>query len=198
MTSYRLLYRLGITPWERYASTARSSIDTFLDREQGEGSGPPGRALDLGCGRGGHTRVLADRGWEAVGVDQVESAIDHAREQHGDVATFLVADVAALRAVVPGTFDLFLDVGCFQGLDARRRADMGREVTSLASPGATMLMLAFQPTRWQRLVEGASQADVAQAFPGWEMVSVDRAETTGLGWPQNRTDPQWYRLRMAA
>lgn len=198
MTNYGLLYRLGITPWERYARTAESSIAGFLDREQAEGSGAPGRALDLGCGRGTHTRALADRGWEAVGVDQVETAISAARAQHGDAATFLVADVAALRDQVPGRFDLFLDVGCFQGLDPRRRAAMGREVTSLAAPGATMVMLAFQPTRWQRLVEGASQDDVAQAFPQWEMVSVAPAETAGLGWPQNRTDPQWYRMRRTA
>ena len=74
-----------------------------------------------------------------------------------DVVDKIQEEVDELRDVVAGRFDLFLDVGCFQGLDARRRAAMGREVTSLASPGATLLLLAFQPTRWQRLVEGAKR-----------------------------------------
>jgi hypothetical protein len=45
-------------------------------------------------------------------------------------------------------------------------------------------------------VGGVSQADVETAFPDWEMLSTDAAETTGLGWPMNKTSPQWYRLRL--
>ncbi|MDQ1645956.1 MAG: hypothetical protein QOJ50_2140, partial [Cryptosporangiaceae bacterium] len=28
----------------------------------------------------------------------------------------------------------------------------------------------------------------------WEMLSAEPADTTGLGWPLNKTAPQWYRL----
>jgi hypothetical protein len=56
-------------------------------------------------------------------------------------------------------------------------------------------MLAFGPTWMRSLLEGVSQQDVERAFPMWELVSVDPAQTTGLGWPMNRTHPQWYRLR---
>ncbi|MGH3118059.1 MAG: hypothetical protein ACRDQ2_13290 [Gaiellales bacterium] len=56
-------------------------------------------------------------------------------------------------------------------------------------------MLAFGPTRIRSIVGGVSRADVEAAFPGWEMLSVEPAETRGLGWPLTKTAPQWYRLR---
>ena len=56
-------------------------------------------------------------------------------------------------------------------------------------------MLAFGPTRARALLEGVSQDEVEAAFPAWEMLSVEPAVTAGLGWPMNRTSPQWYRLR---
>ncbi|MGN0125059.1 MAG: class I SAM-dependent methyltransferase, partial [Rhodococcus sp. (in: high G+C Gram-positive bacteria)] len=40
---------------------------------------PHGRALDLGCGEGRHSLWLATRGWEVVGVDFSEVALDKAR-----------------------------------------------------------------------------------------------------------------------
>src|SRR5215468_11703455 len=55
MTNYARMYRFGITPWERYGTVAAASIAALLDREETERSGPLGRALDLGCGRGQYT-----------------------------------------------------------------------------------------------------------------------------------------------
>jgi hypothetical protein len=52
MTNYARMYRFGVTPWERYATAAASSIAVLLDREETGRSRPLGRALDLGCGRG--------------------------------------------------------------------------------------------------------------------------------------------------
>lgn len=47
MTNYARLYRFGITPWERYRTTAAASITALLDREETGRSRPLGRALDL-------------------------------------------------------------------------------------------------------------------------------------------------------
>lgn len=38
----------------------------------------PGRSLDLGCGEGGDVLWLAERGWEAAGIDLSETAIGRA------------------------------------------------------------------------------------------------------------------------
>ena len=194
MRKYALAYRIGFTPWERYPEAAAASIGALLDREGAERSRPLGRAVDLGCGRGLYTRELASRGWDAVGVDHVPQAIDAARRGGVAGAGFVVADVTELASAGLGTFDFFLDVGCFQGLTREQRCAEGLGATALANPGATLLVLAFQPTRLLSMAGGASQADVEEAFQGWELVTVDPAETSGLGWPLNRTAPQWYRL----
>ena len=189
------MYRFGIRPWERYGTAAAASIAAFFDREEGERARPLGRALDLGCGRGQYTPELARRGWQAVGIDNVPSAVADAARRDDSGAVYVVGDVTDLTAAGLGTFDFFLDVGCFQGLGAAQQEAEGAGVTALANPGATLLMLAFGPTRLRSLLEGVSQEDVERAFPAWDLLSVDPAQTRGLGWPMNRSRPQWYRLR---
>jgi SAM-dependent methyltransferase len=138
MTNYARLYRFGITPWERYGTVAAASITAMLDREGSERSRPLGRALDLGCGRGQYTPELARRGWEAVGIDYVPAAIEAAaaKSRGVDGLSYVVGDVTQLPSAHLGTFDFFLDVGCFQGLEAGQRLAQGEGVSALANPGA--------------------------------------------------------------
>jgi SAM-dependent methyltransferase len=196
MTKYARMYRFGFTPWERYGKAAAASIAALLDREEVGRSRPLGRALDLGCGRGQYTPELGRRGWQAVGIDNVPAAIEAARRKGPNGVTYVVGDVTDLPAAHLGTFDFFLDVGCFQGLKAEQRDAEGHGVTTLANPGATLLMLAFGPTWMRSLVEGVSLEEIETAFPDWEMLEVRPAVTAGLGWPMNRTAPQWYRLAL--
>ncbi|RYP83288.1 class I SAM-dependent methyltransferase [Nocardioides guangzhouensis] len=189
------MYRLGFTPWERYGRSAAASIAALFDRESAERERPLGRALDLGCGRGQYTPELARRGWESVGIDYVPRAIEAARSHGTDNLTYVVGDVTSLPAAGLGTFDFFLDIGCFQGLDAEQRLAEGEGVTALGNQGATLLMLAFGPSRLRSLVGGVSPAEVEDAFPQWELMTVEPADTRGLGWPMNKTSPMWYRLR---
>ncbi len=198
MLRYAIAYRVGLTPWERYGDAAAASIRVRLDREEAERSRPLGRALDLGCGRGQYTPELARRGWEVVGVDVVPQAIEAAKRKAVPGATFVVGDVTALAPDELGTFDFFFDVGCFQGLGSDQRLAAGRSISALAEPGATLLMLAFGATRIRSVVGGVSEAEVAGAFPEWEMLAVEPGDTAGLGWPMNRTAPHWYRLRRSA
>ena len=197
MTNYARLYRFGVTPWERYATAAAASTSVLLDREESERARPLGRALDLGCGRGQYTPQLARRGWQAVGIDYVPAAIEAAAANSRGTAglSYVVGDVTRLPTARLGTFDFFLDIGCFQGLDARQRLAQGQGVSELANPGATVLLLSFGPGRWRSLVGGASRQEVQTAFASWEMLAAEPADTTGLGWPMNKTAPQWYRLR---
>jgi SAM-dependent methyltransferase len=199
MTNYARMYRFGFTPWERYGTVAAASISALLDREEAERS-RLGRALDLGCGRGQYTPELARRGWEAVGIDYVPAAIEAAaaKSRGAEGLSYVVGDVTRLEPARLGTFDFFLDIGCFQGLDAGQRLCLGGGVGALANPGATVLLLSFGPGRWRWLVGGASREEVQTAFAGWEMLAAEPADTAGLGWPMNKTAPQWYRLRRRA
>ncbi|WP_201261190.1 class I SAM-dependent methyltransferase [Embleya scabrispora] len=101
-----------------------------LAREDVDRPRPLGRALDLGRGRGRFTPELARRGRQAVGVDYVPAAIEAARQRGDEGVTYVVGDVTDLRSTELGTFDLFLDIGCFQGFDADQRQAVGRGVTA--------------------------------------------------------------------
>lgn len=195
MTNYARMYRLGITPWEKYGKAASASIAAMLDREERDRSAPLGRALDIGCGRGQFTPELARRGWGAVGLDYVPAAIEAAKSRGTEGVTYVAGDITDPAAADLGTFDFFLDVGCFQGFGADQRRAAGEAVTAMANPGATVLMLAFGPSRFRPLVGGVSRTEVELAFLGWRTIAVDPADTSGLGWPMNRTAPHWYRLR---
>ena len=195
VTNYARMYRFGMTPWERYGEAAAGSVAALLDREENGRSRPLGRALDLGCGRGQFTPELGRRGWEAVGVDYVPAAVEAAKGRGAEGVTYVVGDVTDLAAADLGSFDFFLDIGCFQGFDADQRRAEGRSVTALANPDATLLMLAFGRTRLRSWIGGVSRAEVEAAFPDWALLDVQAAETAGLGWPMNRTSPRWYRLR---
>lgn len=74
---------------------------------------------------------------------------------------------------------------------------MGEGVTALAHPGATLLMLAFGPTFFQRLTEGVTREQVVTAFPSWRLLATEPADTRGLGWPLDHSHPTWYRFRLS-
>ena len=155
-----LAYRLGLTPWERYGRAAAPRIGALLDREEGERWRPLGRAIDLGCGRGQKTHELARRGWEAVGVDNIPRAIEAADRKGSSGATFVVGDVTDLAPADLGTFDFFLDAGCFQHLDSEQRLAEGRGIEA-----------AFEEIDEDEVLE---HVDVARIDDGF--VDADRAD----------------------
>jgi SAM-dependent methyltransferase len=79
---------------------------------------PADRLLDVGCGSGYATRILAPLVREAVGVDYSQSMIARAEEADaaGARVRFQVADVLALGAAGLGVFDTALSVRCLINL----------------------------------------------------------------------------------
>jgi len=101
--------------------------------------------VDIGCGSGELAALLAERGFEAVGLDFASSAIAQAREQHAvdrpDVnLTYEVADICGDVEGL-GTFDALIDRGCFYGLDEAQHAAYADNVASLCEPGTPFLMM---------------------------------------------------------
>lgn len=98
---------------------------------------PPGRAVDLACGDGRHTAWLAERGWQAHGVDFSATAIGQARERGGS-ATYEVADV---RTWEPGeAADLVLIA--YLHLAAPERAALLARALAWLGPAGHLLLLA--------------------------------------------------------
>jgi SAM-dependent methyltransferase len=56
---------------------------------------PVHRVLDLGCGTGGHSAILAERGYSVVGVDRSADMLHQAR-QRGTTARFVAGDITSV------------------------------------------------------------------------------------------------------
>jgi hypothetical protein len=133
-------------------------------------------------------------------VDIVEKALRRARDraEAAEVDVRLVhGDVTALGESEVGTgYRLVLDTGTFHGLAQGQREAMGREVTAICAPDATVLLDCFAPKRRGPLPHGASRADVEQAFPGWEVTDVEVADTEPDALARlMKFEERFYRLR---
>ena len=190
---YRLLYRFGITPWERDDVPAEV-------RDVGAELAPPGRALDVGCGTGRDAVHLAQRGWTVTGVDAVPRALEAARKREagaGAKVEWVQGDVTRLEELgLDAGYKLVLDRGCFHGLPDDARDAYARGVNALAAPDATLLMFAFSPGFHGPAPRGIGAEEISQRFgPGWELVSSTPAEDRRFpAWMRN-PDPYWHRLR---
>ena len=197
MTNYARMYRSGSRPGSAMQRRRRQVSPRCWIARRPSGPAPWAVRSTSAAAAASTPPELARRGWEAVGIDYVPAAVEaaKAKSRGTDGLSYVVGDVTRLESARLGTFDFFLDIGCFQGLDAGQRQAQAEGVSALANPGATMLLLSFGPSRWRWLVEGASQEEVQTAFAGWQMLAAKPADTAGLGWPMNQTAPRWYRLR---
>ena len=188
--AYQLMYRIGFTPWERAGELGSEQLWRLLDKEP-----QTGRALDIGCGTGRHTLELAERGWEAVGIDNVQRALGKARTRPGaESVTFIDGDVTRLADHVQGPFSFFLDIGCFHGLTAEQRAALGSGATKVAADNASLLMMAFGKSKGPVLPGGVGQAEIEEAFPSWRIDHVEPASVDGMPKPIQAAKPKIYRL----
>jgi len=184
---FKLLYRLGFTPWDAHplATSLRNLVE-------GDAALPPGAALDIGCGTGDSSIYLAQHGWRVTGVDFVPKALGKAREKAAakQVAVdFVHADATRLRSEGVGTdFSLIIDNGCLHGMSDGDRDAYVREVTAVAGPGARLLIVAFPPGSFP--VRGIDPADVEQRFgQGWELLSTGREPGLSIN---DKFDARYY------
>lgn len=189
---YRILYRLGITPWDR------EEVPAQVKAVAGEWQ-RPGRALDLGCGTGRDAVYLAQEGWTVTGVDDVPQALDAARRRAESASAevdWVRGDVTRLEQLdLPGGYDLVLDRGCFHGLADDAREACAQGVNAVAAPGASLLMFAFAPGRHGPGPRGISADQIVHHFgPQWELVSSTADPDANLPRFVGDAKPAWHRL----
>lgn len=197
---YRIMYRMGLTPWEEMATLPiAEQILGLFDRVEEGRERPYGSALDVGCGSGIWSVRLAERGWDVTGIDIVPRALRRARARSRQAGVDLLlfeADVTALRASGVGDgFDLLLDFGTVHGLRPKQRVAAGREIGAVAAPDATLLMLAFTPGHRGPLPRGMSRAEIEATYPGWTVAEEVPQDLRGAPSVVRRARPSWYRLR---
>ncbi len=194
---YRLLYRLGFTPWDN------NIVPTELSElVEGSEALPPGRALDLGCGTGTQAIYLAEHGWQVTGVDFVGRALEVARRRAasaGVTPTWVEGDVTRLPELGVGAgYSLLLDSGCFHGLRAEQRAAYAAGVAGAAASGATFLLFGFAKGRRGPAPHGVSRDEVESCFgPDWRLLWTHPARETTLPPFLRAANPVWYCLRHA-
>jgi SAM-dependent methyltransferase len=105
---------------------------------------PTDRMVDVGCGSGYATRLLAPFVRETLGVDFSESMIARARAAAANLPNlrFDVANALELSSAVLGTFDVALSVRCLINLeswDLQQRAI--ENIAALLVPGGRFIFV---------------------------------------------------------
>lgn len=164
-------YRSGQTPWD-LPFPARQLTEA-LERH---GLEPPGRVLDLGCGRGRNARHLAQRGFTVMGVDISALAVEDARAGNRDLDCTYQAVDALVDPIPGGPFDLVFDFGCWHSFDepADRALLAGRVAEVLTGGGLWISVIGCTdgPPR-ETGPPRRSARDVAEAFePHFEILSL--------------------------
>ncbi|WP_018333800.1 class I SAM-dependent methyltransferase [Actinomycetospora chiangmaiensis] len=130
-------YRAGDPPWV-IGAPQPAIVD--LERD----GGIVGPVLDLGCGAGEHTVLLARLGYDVLGADASPAAVDRARATAaaaGVEAAFVVAD--AFDPARLGRFATVLDSALLHVFDADDRARYARALTDVVEPGGRVVVLAL-------------------------------------------------------
>jgi ubiquinone/menaquinone biosynthesis C-methylase UbiE len=129
----------------------------------------PGRALDVGCGRGENAILLAKNGFDVTGIDLVKDAIADANskaiERHVKV-NFVVGDVLKMdRLFREGEFDTVIDSGLFHVMMDEERPVFARQVHRVLRTGGKYFMLCFsdkEPAGYGP--RRVSKAEIEQTF----------------------------------
>ena len=179
--NFKLMYFLGIHPWDRGDIEPASRLGDLVS---GLALTPGSRALDLGCGMGPNSLYLARSGFRVTGVDSVWRALRVARERARRASLdidFVRGDVTRLeKCGVEGPFGLLLDVGCFHAMSDRERNRYGRSLADVAAPGAGLLVMAFGRKKGGVAgPRGADKEDIERSLAGFfaltSVIPEDRA-----------------------
>ena len=163
----------------------------------------PGRALDVGCGEGADAIWLAQQGWQVVGVDVSQVALDRAARHAADlgVASEVRFERHDLTLSLPtGPFDL-VSAQFLHSVAWIPREDILRRAAALVSPGGLLLVVGH--VGWPSWVADEHR-EHAVNFPtpeseietiglrdGWEVLVAEQRPveiTTPDGSPGQRVD----------
>lgn len=173
---------------------------------------PGSRVLDVGCGVGRWSSMLAKRGAKVTGIDLSPTMIQEAQRRAtangvGERCRFLVQDLAQLDA--GERYDFVLGVTVLQHiLDHASLREAVRRMTDHLAPGGRMVLLEAAPARIsQRCDTTVFRARHRQTYLDlFAEVGLDVKAVTGVDpapfktWvlPHLRTLPRWLSLTSIA
>jgi SAM-dependent methyltransferase len=140
-----------------------------------------GKVLDVGCGTGEHTILLARLGYDVRGIDFAPHAVEHARAnaaQKGVDARFSVAD--AMNLGNESAYDTIVDSALFHIFDDSDRPKYVRSLHAACRPGALVHVLALSDAG-RGFGPQVSEAVIREAFgDGWVLEALDTTTYRGV------------------
>jgi len=125
----------GAPGWTPDYERKEQRLDAFLQRWQI----PTGaRVLEIGCGAGNTALCMAQKGFEAYGIDIAEEGIAWAREKAQELgvrASFDVGSVTELAPFKDSFFDVVYDPDCMFMITGEDRARCMASVFRVLKPG---------------------------------------------------------------
>lgn len=140
-----------------------------------------GKVLDVGCGTGEHTILLARLGYDVLGIDFAPEAVEQARrnaEANGVEARFEVADAMNL----PGEprYDTIVDSALFHIFDDTDRPKYVASLHNACRPGGIVVVLALSD-QGRGFGPEVSGETIRDAFgDGWELEALEPATYRGV------------------
>ncbi|AVH63798.1 class I SAM-dependent methyltransferase [Nostoc sp. 'Peltigera membranacea cyanobiont' N6] len=113
---------------------------------------PGALVVDIGCGTGEIASWLAQQGFNVLGIDYSQAAIEKAKSLHGEIQgklEFKIVDICRQPLTSPG-FNCLIDRGCFHIIPQVFSSDYLRTVASWCTPKARFLLL-YATNRGSRL-----------------------------------------------
>ena len=126
----------------------------------------PGTALDLGCGEGADAIWLAEQGWQVVGSDISQVALDRAAVHAAEAAvaeriTWERHDFS--RSIPRGPFDLVSAHFLHSPVDDPRDPAL-RAAAEAVGPGGTLLVVSHEAVPWHPDVEFPTAQEVLDSL----------------------------------
>jgi arginase family enzyme/SAM-dependent methyltransferase len=133
--------------------------------------------LDVGCGTGEHTLMLAERGFEVVGIDISPAAIERARAKariRGLDPQLVVGDALNLESL-HRRFGSVIDSGMFHTLDDAARTRYVQSLLAVVEPGGRLFLMCFsEETPGISGPRRVTQAEIVDTFTDqWQVESIE-------------------------
>lgn len=143
---YRRLRIAGRPGWagDQY-ERGLAGVGETLDRLEREGvlPPPPARMLELGCGNGSSSYLLAGKGYEVHGIDISATAVAWARERFaaaGLHGTFHEGTVCRMPVFADAFFDIVFDGSCLHCLIGDDRDSSLAEIRRILRPDGVFVV----------------------------------------------------------